>query len=552
MKKSKQVIQLFGLLIIVILSALSVAQASVPEGWGAGWSEIRILDEVSHYSLSPQVVKDSQGMMHLFWLKNIEQIDQICYLKMTQDGEIATPITQLTDFTQWKVRNFKAIIDSENKIHLFLEMLNNGLFEIRYFQYSTMGKTEMTRTLFSTNRPLQGLTVRLDQDDNLCLIWASLETSNYEIYYSKYSPELELLVEPVNLSNSREVSLSPNFALDLDKRIHLIWNEYDGAKWTLKYQVFSSQGRKVIENLSLGKSIDYQNQTTPQVAVDSEGHVHLAWIHGSKGGFGIVDYHLYYATLDDKQSWLVDEMQISDHQNLYKQVVGVHMTIDQQDKVHFVWTDNLYGPLTNLYAVVDEGKIVYPQTRLAVTSEGIWLPNFHIDADDQKHLFFLQFATEGQSNLVYMNTLNSARLNYLNRIGIDVDHLFISFFYRLVSLLFYSGLGIILNFLPLAFAFLAVLLLERFFGQMSFANKLLLMIALLLLFLTSGFASLPESFSGLYELMAICLSIVVIFLFTKIVKMNWKDHMVFLLLEVLWFYTFIFLLQIPVGYQLLG
>ncbi len=541
---------IFNVLMLVIVSGTIFA--AVPEGWAPGWSEIQPLSEASQLSAAPTVLKDSTGNLHVFWLKSVNNNSQIFHLKMDSQGVIIKPDIQLTEAGDWKIKNFKVLWTPDNTILILLEIINNGSYQIQSqtFDPVTFGLTEK-KELLNFERPIQGLNGVFNSLGELNLIWADLSSSNYEIYGAQYTSDLMQLVPPVRLTSSSEVSISPNVAVDRQDNLHIIWNEFNGAQWDLKYQMFTGEGEPVSELQSLGKAIEYSSQIQPQIAIDSKNRVHLAVIHSSKGGFGIVDYNVYYYLIDSSNNFIVNDFQVSDHNGGYQSVSVVNLTLDEKDRAHIVWTDDMYGALNNLYAIVDGNKIVQKQMRLAVTSEGLWLPNLVLNQGD-KHLFFMAFGSEGKYNMGYMNTIHPAQIVYLNRIGIDIKHFFSSFVYRLTSLIFFSGLGIIMNFVPLILAFLAIVLLDRWIKNIHWSLKFLLMVGIILLLMGTNFAAVPEAFSSFYELLSIGLSLAIIFVLANAVKLYFDDGMTLILLEVLWLYAFLFIMQIPAGHLLMG
>lgn len=549
MDKFKNIL-VISLLMLVLTS--TAVQSAVPEGWENGWSEISTLAEASQYTSNPQVKLDSTGLAHVLWMNKIDGKNQIAYLTLNEQGQVVSQ-KQLTREKEWKIRNFKSVMDVNDQIHLMIEVLNNGDFQIWYKQLDKKtGNFVKEKVLADLERPIQGLNAAIDSNGNFHMIWADLRKSRYQIYYSKFSNNLATLVVPGPITDTPVTSVSPNFAVDSTGNIHLLWNEYDGVKWKLKYQMFSNDGKVISEIIDFGRSVEYTNNTVPQIGIDSNDQIYIAWIHTNGGGFGIVNNDLFFSVIDKQQNLLLDELQISDHFGDYKIANSPYMYIDSNDQIYLVWSDNLYGPMTNLYAIVAEDKIIKPQSRLAVVAENLWLPSLIVDHNGEKHLLFMEFDSGGKYNLGYMNSIHPAKINYLNRLGLDIFNPLASVIYRLVILTFFSGLGIIMNFVPLIVAFLGNLIVGRFWKNTHWLLRFLLMVSIILLLQNIKFAAFPEIFSPLYDLIALGMSLITVIFIGFKVKLDYSDMMSFVLLEVLWIYMYIFILQIPAGYQLVG
>ncbi|AZR73698.1 hypothetical protein BBF96_10070 [Anoxybacter fermentans] len=549
MKKYGKIVLLLSIFMLFTFSI--TVFGAVPEGWGKGWSDTIILGKASQYSPAPDVMLDDKGFFYVIWLDREKNNNQIWYLKADDQGQVLAK-SKLIQESEWKIRNFKTLMDKNNKIHIFLETIKNGEFQIRHLNFNPVtGAVEPEKILLEFNRPIKGLNGQIDHEGNIHLLWADLRLSNYEIFYSKFSSDLVQLIPPIPVTDTEEVSIIPNLAIDSKNRIHLIWNEYDGAVWRLKYQVLSKEGKQVSDVINIGRSIEYPNYNLPQIGVDTKDRVYIVWIKNDGGGYGVVNYELFYSLLDRDQKFIVREKKISNHGRSYATALSPTLYIDDEDKVHVVWSDNLYGPMVNLYAVFKDNNILHPQSRLAVISKNMWLPNFKIDQKGRKHLFYMEFEEEGRYNLSYMNTINPAKIVYFNRLGLDIKNFFATFIYRLISIGFFSALAIIMNFIPLSVAFIIIVCLERWIKGVHWVFKFLLMVSIILAFSNTIFAAFPDEFSSLYELLVIGISIIIVLLIGRFIQFNFNDGMTFVLLEIMWLYSYVFLMLIPAGSKLL-
>jgi hypothetical protein len=127
-------------------------------------------------------------------------------------------------------------------------------------------------------------------------VWEDKSTTvNYEIFYTtKHSSGL-LWSVPHNISESWDDSRSPAIGTDNSNNVHVVWGKKTPTNSEIFYATKPSGGSwPTPANISSNSG----NSAVPDIATDSNSHLHVVWCDNTPGY-----YEIYYITSSDGISW---------------------------------------------------------------------------------------------------------------------------------------------------------------------------------------------------------------------------------------------------------
>lgn len=542
------------ILLLIILVCATTKIYAVPEGWGKGWSDYSVLGTASQLSTAPEVLTDSEGNFIIAWLARVDRTYQVQYLIMNPKGEILKSPASLTSDANWTVKSYALFLDDQDELNLFYAAVYNGDYELRY---TTNKKDQqfLPKTLKTFVRPFQGLNGVQDSQGNYHLFWSNSKTGNHELYYSKITQDLNFEIDTKPLTLSTGMTTSSNCVIDSQDRIHLIYNDKRAnLSWELEYMVLDIAGNPLTYPLVIGRTKQYAENVVPEIIIDQNDQAYIFWCLLNRGGFGRKNYDIYYTVIDTDLKIKYEPILLMSHpEGTYAIAFPPSGYVDQTNRVHLVWADAILKPMTNLYIVIKEEKFLTSAEQLAVSDSAFWLPNLQIDREGNKHLFFMEVINKGQSNVAYMNTISPARVTYWNRLGINEDVPIVSIIYLLGTNIFFAGVGVLLNFIPLSVAVIILLLLEKFRGRQPTIFKAFLLIGVIILGQLSPIGTSVIGVSSLYKFCAglAALGLFFAWLYLTRKKLKFIELFAYLLGGAIWIYLYIFILLWPVGAQLI-
>ncbi|MCG8641166.1 MAG: hypothetical protein MI862_15635, partial [Desulfobacterales bacterium] len=372
-----------------------------------------------------------------------------------------------------------------DQLKLFYITEYNGNFELRLTSASSDFEFSSPKTIKTFTRPVLDFRGVEDSEGNYHFLWTNSASGNHEIYYNKLTSDLKFEIDSKQITSSPGLTTSLNCAIDTKNRIHLIYHEHRSVIWELEYLVLDQAGNLLRTQQVMDRTREYPENISPEILIDQQDQAYIFWCALNRGGFdggwGQKNYDIYYTVIDqDLQIKYTPIMASSHPPGTYETIYPPTGFVDNENKIHLIWPDSLYRPMTNLYRVIQEDQLLTQPEKLSISVSTFWLPTLKLDEEGNKHLFFMEIIKKGQTNLSYMNTRYPAKVTYWIRYGLDEDNLLVSFIYRFGKNLIFAGLGIILSFVPLFASAFAIVWLEKQFGKLPTLLKGILMIVLIL------------------------------------------------------------------------
>jgi len=201
---------------------------------GAGYPYVGYVGEMSG------AVLDTEGNVHAVWSDWRQSSHEVYYSKLSADGTILIPETQLTNYD---------------------------------------GNDSLSPEIF------------YDTDNNLHIIWRDARDGSSELFYKKLDSAGNTLIDDKKIATGTGLIGNFSAAIDVYGNIHILCEKTDGLTCPVIYAMINIDGEMIVEaqivaNLTSSSMFGWH---APTIAVDSEGRVHLTWVDNRNG-----DWEVYY------------------------------------------------------------------------------------------------------------------------------------------------------------------------------------------------------------------------------------------------------------------
>jgi hypothetical protein len=305
-----------------------------------------------------------------------------------------TRLTAVEDHSSLKPR---IAVDSQNNTHIVYNDYRHGPPELHYIKLDPEGNVlvdEKQVTLADTMSTNLG-DIACDSQDNIHVVWSDVRdtgqpVSNLEIYYKKLDNNGNNLVDDTRITVAPYYSVYPAIAVDPSDNIHIAWCEEMefGSIWQEEvfYTKLDNNGNTLVDDIAVTES-DGEESLFPDIAVDSQGNVHIMWIDDRNETGTQQNQDYWYSKLDNDGNTIVDDTMI-----FFK---GEHfrpsISIDSNDLLHVIcgsfqgWKGNTYR---QIYRVLldNDGNIQNPEMRLTNDEGNASHPRATFDSQEDLHI----------------------------------------------------------------------------------------------------------------------------------------------------------------------
>ena len=307
---------------------------------GASWSPNQRLTYTSGSSYDPDIAVDSLGGVHVVWYDYTPGNGEIYYRGSTDGGTSWSPSQRLT-WTPVATELPAIAVDGVDRIHLIWDDYTPGKSDLYYKRSLTGGATwAATQRLTWTSGISSYVSIACSPAGHLHVVWSDNTSGSPEIYYMEGQSGGATWSSPRRLTWNSGISSSPALAAHSSGLIHVVWwdttpglaeiyykNSPDGgATWTSARRLTWTSGGSYSPVIKLGFSkqlhlvwddladsnqeIFYKKSTdegatwgptqrrtwnsgwssTPAVAFDSSGDLHVVWSDDTPGGNAEIYY----------------------------------------------------------------------------------------------------------------------------------------------------------------------------------------------------------------------------------------------------------------------
>jgi hypothetical protein len=293
---------------------------------GTTWTTKRLTWNNGH-SYDPNIAIDSNNYIHVVWPDLTSGNYEICYKKSTDGG------------TSWATKRLTynsggsdlpvITADSNNHIHVVWRDYSLGYYEIYYKRSTDGGATWTTKRLTYTN-DAQLPAITADSNNNIYVVYRDFSPGNGEIFYKK-STDGGTSWTTKRLTYNSGNSWFPNVAVDTNNHVHVVWQDWTPGNAEIYWKMSTNGGATWTT-----KRLTYNSggSVSPGIAVDSDDHIHVAWNEYTPGNPEIY----YKRSTNGGSTWTTKRLAYNSGRSYLPTMVA-----DPNNNIHVVWHDETPG-----------------------------------------------------------------------------------------------------------------------------------------------------------------------------------------------------------------
>ena len=297
------------------------------------------------------------------------------------------------------------IADQEGRVHLFWTQSGNASSGasgtqsspgegIYYMRWDGEQWLRPVSILTSIDGEMRQLAVTIDAKGRLLLVWNTGQSGGIFFSWANASRATSPSewANPIILPISQTIASSPDIIVDTagviyvayavpvneGRGIYLVKSQDDGRSWSVPVRVFD------------GIAAGWEMVDQPQLSSTSDGHLHLLWKKHSLASQTNA-LALYYAySLNGGQSWS-EATAVVEKTVVWSRIVGVGA-----QTVHRMWQEINAGRRTFWHQISNDSGLTWSRpVSLASFTEQIGPASLAIDSADRLHLVQFVYKTEG-------------------------------------------------------------------------------------------------------------------------------------------------------------
>ncbi len=233
------------------------------------------------------------------------------------------------------------------------------------------------------------------------LAWYDNNPGNWEILYS--SRPLPGPWSPAeNVSANASYSLVPSMVIEPDDSVNIAWQDYGGPRIAWQGTLLS-KAREAGQDFAPPEAISstagyggYPEVRDPNLAVDSQKTIHLAWAGNTAGG-----YRIFYARKPDGGVWTFPRVIHEGSGNSFRP----RLAVDAGDVLHVVWQEMLSSntQIDVYYSRLIGNDVWATPTNLSQNTGDSQEPGLLIGADGTLHVVWRDNSLSAdQADILYM------------------------------------------------------------------------------------------------------------------------------------------------------
>jgi len=311
-----------------------------------------------------------------------------------------SPIWTTSKRLTWTSGNSQFPMTAVNSLgHINLVWHDNtpGNYEI-YYKKSTNGggswSTNQRLTSTSGNSLFPVLT--LNSSGHINLVWQDDTPGNMEIYYTKSTNGGAAWSPSQRLTSTSGLSQSPAIAVNSAGHIHVAWEDDTPGNYEIYYMKSTNGGASWSAKQRL--TVTSSSSQFPAIAVDATGNIHVVWQDSTPGNAEI----FYKKSTNGGATWLANQR--------LTWTSGTSewpaLAVNSSGYIHLLWHDNTPGNFAVYHKKSTNGGGSWSANqRLTWTSGSSEGPGIAVDSSDYLHVVWPD-NTSGNYEIYYKKSMN--------------------------------------------------------------------------------------------------------------------------------------------------
>jgi BNR repeat-like domain len=300
---------------------------------GATWGGAQRLTWNSGVSAAPAIAVDSGGAVQVVWSDNTPGNDEIYAKKSTDGGSTWSAAKRLT-WNSGESDTPAMVIDSNDSIHVVWYDTTPGVSEIYYMRSVDGGTTwsaakRLTWTSGSSGAPA----IASGSGGVLFIVWEDYTPGNQEIYGLKSTNGGTSWSAVQRLTWTSTKSYSPAVALNSGNAVHVVWEDSMAGNSEIYYKRSTNGGT----TWGAAKRLTWTSGNTSNAVIGAYANavVHVVWYDEASG-----DYELYYKrSTNGGTTWSAGQ-RLTWNSGISS---SPSIAVDSGGAVHLVWSDDTPG-----------------------------------------------------------------------------------------------------------------------------------------------------------------------------------------------------------------
>ncbi len=244
-----------------------------------------------------------------------------------------------------------------------------------------------------------------DGSGNTWVAWQAGPGGSRDIHVSKLPAGTGIFDSSVEVTNSTSDQCNPAIALDSDDRPYVVWQDARNGNWDIYFSTYDGTNWSTEE---IVHDPNANNQVNPAIAIDGQNPdmVYVVWQDDCAG-----NQEIYIAKSDDG---FVTKTASRITADAFDQI-GPAITVDSENTIYVVWTDNRNGP-ADIYGAASTSTVPWTnvpvvsntnnQTSPAIAAEytGTILHLLWVDDTDPNGTIFYASSTDGLRGPLTINS----------------------------------------------------------------------------------------------------------------------------------------------------
>lgn len=312
---------------------------------GATWGTPVNLSVNTTSSRNPDIAVDGSGNICVVWRDQDAMLkDQIYFIRSTDNGSTWTTPVNISD-TQGSSAGAYIAVDSSGNIGVTWTDNTTGDNKVVFSKSTNDGATWSTPAAVSEDSKDRGASdIAVAGSGDIYVFWDYLsqnplpDPNEIEIFCSRSTDNGASWGTVLNASNNAGESYDPKIVLDASGNINLAW--YDDTLGNDKILFSRSTDNGISWSTAVNVSAQVLSSLWPAIGMDSAGNIDVVWVQKRRG-----DDEIYFSrSIDTGASWC-NFVNVSDTTG---ESSSPDIAVDSAGNIHVVWREYTTGPIKML------------------------------------------------------------------------------------------------------------------------------------------------------------------------------------------------------------